>query len=68
MKDDKIIDASLYNITIRKGSFDGEVFFEGVVKELPDIAEYADTGEEAYSKFNRASCSASPSKKGNILQ
>ena len=43
-----MFDASLYNITVRKGNFDGEVFFEAKVKELPDVAEYAETYEEAY--------------------
>ena len=38
-----------YNITVRKANFDGEVFFEARVKELPDVAEYADTFEEAYA-------------------
>ena len=49
MESDNKIDASLYNITVRKGNFDDEVFFEAKVRELPDIAEYADTNEEAYS-------------------
>lgn len=48
MDSEKMFDASLYNITVRKGNFDGEVFFEAKVKELPDVAEYADTYEEAY--------------------
>lgn len=43
-----MIDASLYNITVRKGNFDNEVFFEAKVKELPDVAEYAESYEEAY--------------------
>ncbi|WOG27803.1 hypothetical protein [Endozoicomonas sp. 8E] len=38
-----------YNITVRRANFDGEVFFEARVKELPDVAEYADTAEEAYA-------------------
>ena len=38
-----------YNITVRRASFDGEVFFEARVKELPDVAEYADTADEAYA-------------------
>lgn len=48
MQSNKVVDASLYNITVRKGNFDGEIFFEAKVKELPDVAEYADTYEEAY--------------------
>ena len=48
MDSEKMFDASLYNITVRKGNFDGEVFFEAKVKELPDVAEYADSYEEAY--------------------
>ncbi len=43
------IDAHAYNITVRRGEFDGEVLFEARVKELPDLAEYADTYEEAYA-------------------
>lgn len=38
-----------YSITVRRANFDGEVFFEARVKELPDVAEYADTAEEAYA-------------------
>lgn len=41
-------DASTYNITVRKGVFDGEACFQATVRELPDVAEYADTAEEAY--------------------
>ncbi|MFT7371839.1 MAG: putative HicB family RNase H-like nuclease [Oleiphilaceae bacterium] len=43
-----MVDASLYNITVRKGDFDGETFFEAKIRELPDVAEYAETFEEAY--------------------
>jgi predicted HicB family RNase H-like nuclease len=43
-----MFDASLYNITVRKGNFDDEVCYEAKVKELPDVAEYADSYEEAY--------------------
>jgi len=43
-----MIDASNYNITVRKGLFDGELCFEARVAELPDVAEYADSFEEAY--------------------
>lgn len=48
MTTDKVFDASLYNISVRKGCFDGEVFYEAKVKELPDVAEYADSYQEAY--------------------
>jgi predicted HicB family RNase H-like nuclease len=44
-----MIDPSNYNITIRKGCFDGELCFEARVAELPDVAEYADSFEEAYA-------------------
>ncbi len=43
------IDPHAYNITIRRDTFDGEVLFEARVKELPDLAEYAESYEEAYS-------------------
>ncbi len=43
-----MINAHAYNITIRFGNFEGEDCFEARVKELPDIAEYADTYDEAY--------------------
>ena len=44
-----MIEASKYNITVRKGEFDGDECFEARVAELPDVAEYADTFEEAYA-------------------
>jgi len=37
-----MIDSRNYNISIRRGEFEGEVCFEARVKELPDIIEYAD--------------------------
>ena len=43
-----MIDPHAYNITIRRGTFEGEVCYEARVKELPDLAEYADSAEEAY--------------------
>jgi len=49
MDSNERFDASLYNISVRKGSFDGDILFEAKIKELPDVAEYADTHEEAYS-------------------
>jgi predicted HicB family RNase H-like nuclease len=38
-----------YNISIRFGDYEGEACFEARVRELPDIAEYADTFEEVYA-------------------
>ena len=43
-----MIDATLYNITVRKGIFDGEECFEARIAELPDICEYADNFDGAY--------------------
>ncbi len=43
-----MIDAEKYNISIKKITEDGETCYEAKVKELPDIAEYADTFQEAY--------------------
>lgn len=43
-----MMDAMQYNITVRKGVFDGETCFEARVVELPDVAEYGDSYEEAY--------------------
>ena len=43
-----MIDPHAYNITIRRGIFEGEECFEARVKELPDLMEYADSYEEAY--------------------
>tara|TARA_B100000809_G_scaffold157716_1_gene155002 strand:- start:149 stop:325 length:177 start_codon:yes stop_codon:yes gene_type:complete len=48
MTSKQTFDASLYNISVRKGNFDGDITFEATVKELPDVAEYAATHEEAY--------------------
>lgn len=36
-------------ITIRLAEFDGETLYEAKVKELPDIAEYSQSHEEAYA-------------------
>ncbi len=44
-----MIDASKYTVTVRKGYFDGEECFEARVAELPDVAEYADSFNEAYA-------------------
>ncbi|MBE0470710.1 MAG: hypothetical protein IBX55_14525 [Methyloprofundus sp.] len=49
MESNERFDASLYTISVRKSDFDGEVLFEAKIKELPDVAEYADSYEEAYS-------------------
>jgi predicted HicB family RNase H-like nuclease len=42
------IDPCAYNISIRRGTFEGEALFEARVKELPDLAEYGETYTEAY--------------------
>ena len=42
------IDPHAYNITVRRGEFEGDVLYEARVKELPDLREYGDTLEEAY--------------------
>lgn len=44
-----MIDASNYTITVGKSWFDGEQCYEARVAELPDVAEYADSFEEAYA-------------------
>jgi predicted HicB family RNase H-like nuclease len=44
-----MMDAEKYSISIKKVKVEGEVFYEAKVKEFPDIAEYAETFEEAYS-------------------
>lgn len=41
-------DPNAYNITVRRAEIEGEVCFEARVRELPDVAEYADSAEEAY--------------------
>ena len=43
------IDGQNYNITVRRGPFEGETLFEARVKELPDLIEYGETFEEAYN-------------------
>ncbi|MDZ7750958.1 MAG: toxin-antitoxin system HicB family antitoxin [Gammaproteobacteria bacterium] len=42
------IDAHTYNITVRRGDFDGETLFEARVRELPDLVEYGESYDEAY--------------------
>ncbi|MES1944105.1 hypothetical protein PC39_08319 [Salinisphaera sp. PC39] len=44
-----MFDASRYTIIVRKGEFDEETCFEATVRELPDVAEYGDTADEAYA-------------------
>lgn len=44
-----MIDPSNYNITVRKGWFDGELCYEARIAELPDVAEYAVSYQEAYA-------------------
>jgi predicted HicB family RNase H-like nuclease len=43
-----MIDAEKYNISIKKVTEEGETYYEAKVKELPDVAEYADSFQEAY--------------------
>ncbi len=43
-----MFDPTEYNITIRKVIIEGESVFEATIKELPDVAEYADSYSEAY--------------------
>ena len=38
-----------YQITIQYKNFDGEMFYEASVKELPTLFDYGDSYEEAYS-------------------
>lgn len=42
------IDAHAYNISVRRGEFEGETLFEARVRELPDLVEYGETYAEAY--------------------
>jgi len=42
------IDPHAYNISIRRGDFEGDMLFEARVKELPDLHAYGDTSAEAY--------------------
>ena len=43
-----MIDPHSYGIEVRRRNLDGEVMFEARVRELPDIAEYADSHQDAY--------------------
>lgn len=42
------IDVHAYNITVRRGDFEGESLFEARVRELPDPVEYGESFDEAY--------------------
>ncbi len=42
------IDATAYTITIQKINIEGDYLFKSTVKELPDVADYAETYSEAY--------------------
>lgn len=42
------INPHAYNISVRRDTFDGEALFEARVKELPDVAKYGETYQEAY--------------------
>lgn len=44
-----MIDPHAYSITVRRSNFEDDFCFEARVKELPDLAEYGDTFEEAYN-------------------
>lgn len=44
-----MIDPHAYGIEVRRRIIDDETVFEARVRELPDIAEYADTFDEAYA-------------------
>lgn len=44
-----MFDSNRYTITIRRAEFDGKTLYEAKVKELPDVAEYAESYEEAYA-------------------
>ena len=42
-------DPYAYNITVRGCEFEGEPLFEARVKELPDVREFAESAQQAYS-------------------
>jgi predicted HicB family RNase H-like nuclease len=44
-----MFDPHRYTIVIRQAEFDGETLYEAKVKELPDIAEFAESHEDAYA-------------------
>jgi predicted HicB family RNase H-like nuclease len=43
-----MIDAYAYGVSIRRDEFEGEVLFEGRVREFPDLFTYGETWKEAY--------------------
>ena len=43
-----MLQPSDYTISIKRGHFEGELCYEARIKELPDVAEYADSHTEAY--------------------
>ena len=43
-----MIDPHCYNITVRKVHINGDDYFQASVLELPDLAEYGDTYDEAH--------------------
>jgi predicted HicB family RNase H-like nuclease len=43
------MNAHSYNITVRQIEVDGENLFEARVRELPDVVDFGETWEEAYS-------------------
>lgn len=45
----KKFDPELYTIQIKKSHIDGECFYVAKVLELPDVTEYGDSYEEAYT-------------------
>lgn len=45
----KKFDPELYTIQIKKSQIDGEYFYVAKVLELPDVTEYGDSYEEAYT-------------------
>jgi len=42
------IDPYKYTITIQKIDYDGDEYFEGTVRELPDVRTYGENYDEAY--------------------
>lgn len=46
----KAFDPRVYTITVRRVIVDDEALFRTTVAELPDVAEFAETYEEAYSR------------------
>ena len=44
----KTVNPYAYNVTVRKGVFEGAALFEARVQELPDVCEYAESAHDAY--------------------